>query len=113
MYCKGCRRASRKGTMVLSQQIFPRILGNLAELVVDVFDPPVDVGGSDDRRLIQRVADVFQIAIRAGERVERFRGTGGRHDGLELDESLERAAPMLGKLRGRRKIVGTFSRHVR
>ena len=46
--------------MVLPEQLFPRVFGDLAELVVDVGDDAALVGRGDDRREVERVTDLFQ-----------------------------------------------------
>jgi hypothetical protein len=48
--------------MVLAEQLGAGILRNLAELVVDVLDAPSDVGRGHNRRLVERVTDVFELA---------------------------------------------------
>ena len=46
--------------MVAPDQLVARVAGDLAELVVDVRDGAVPVGDGDDRRLVEREAQVFQ-----------------------------------------------------
>ena len=48
--------------MVLPDQLLARVLGDLAELVVDVADDPGNVGGGDDRRLVEGIAEVLELA---------------------------------------------------
>ncbi len=47
--------------MVLTEQLAPRVLRDLAELVVDIGDPPGHVGRGDDRRLVQGELEVCQV----------------------------------------------------
>ena len=57
--------------MVLAEQLVARVLGDLAELVVDVGDDAAHVGRRDDRRLIERVADLLELVGRGlDERVD-------------------------------------------
>jgi hypothetical protein len=47
--------------VVLADQLFPGVLGDLAELVVDVGDPASLVGEGDDGRFVQGELQVRQL----------------------------------------------------
>ena len=47
----------------LAKQLFPRIFGNLTELVVGVGDRPVRVGDGDDRLLVERVFEIDEGGV--------------------------------------------------
>jgi hypothetical protein len=47
--------------VVLADQFFPGVLGDLAELVVDVGDPASLVGEGDDGRFVQGELQVRQF----------------------------------------------------
>src|SRR4030095_12130683 len=56
--------AGMKEAMVLAEQLVPRVLRDLAELVVHVVDDAALICDRDDRRLIERIADLFEALNR-------------------------------------------------
>ncbi len=73
--------------MVLSEQLVAAVLGDLAELLVDVRNHARDVGRRDDRRLIQRILQILRVALdfiavdgRLAVPVHADRGNPDHHD---------------------------------
>ena len=48
--------------MILAEQLATRVFRNLAELVIHVGDRAALIGGRDDRRLVEGVADLVEAA---------------------------------------------------
>ena len=78
-----------------------RVLRDLAELVVDVGDDPAVVGGRDDRRLVERVAQLVEAAERFGHRT----GCAARRAIVVSHHWFKPVAWGVGVIRGTHRLV--------